>query len=240
MRARNIKPDFFRDAELAEVSLESRYLFIGLWCLADKEGKLKDNIKQIRFEIFPETKTREPIDALLMQLHDHNLIIRYIVDEIKYIKVRNFLKHQNPHSTEKSSIYPDPPTDNVNSRELTLDNVEIPLIPDSLIPDSLIHIKNTSSSGDDGFTLFWKTYPKKIGKGDALKKWAALRKSKSLPSIEIIITAIENQKTWEQWQSDGGKYIPHPATWLSQGRWDDEQPQGGQPQWIKELSKNRR
>lgn len=156
MRARNIKPDFFRDAELSEVSIEARYLFIGLWCLADREGKLKDNPKQIRFEVFPETKTRENIENLLNSLVLRHLIERYEVSSQRYIKVVNFLKHQSPHSTEKASTIPDPVSsreltenndsgkntndfnDDVSSREATLTNVDIPLIPDSLIPDKKI------------------------------------------------------------------------------------------------------
>lgn len=109
MRSRNIKPDFFRDAELNEVSIETRYLFIGLWCMADREGKLKDTPKQIRFEIFPETKTQDDIETLLQALVDHGQIVRYEVCNRKYIKVVNFLKHQSPHHTEKKSQYPDPP-----------------------------------------------------------------------------------------------------------------------------------
>ena len=135
MRARNIKPDFFRDAELSELSIEARYLFIGLWCLADREGKLKNKPKQIRFEVFPETKTKDDIGTLLNSLVEHGLIIRYEIEKNEYIKVVNFLKHQSPHTTEKKSEIPEP---NVDSREATLSNVDIALIPDSLIPESII------------------------------------------------------------------------------------------------------
>ena len=137
MRARNIKPDFFRDAELAEVTVETRYLFIGLWCLADREGKLKDHPKQIRFEVFPETKTKDDIEIMLKALVERDLIIRYAVDNKRYIKVTNFLKHQSPHTTEKKSEIPEP---NVSSRETTLSNVDIPLNPDCgiLNPESVL------------------------------------------------------------------------------------------------------
>jgi hypothetical protein len=43
--------------------------------------------------------------------------------------------------------------------------------------------------------------------------------------VEHILLAIERQKTWDQWTKDSGQFIPHPATWLSQGRWDDEPPE---------------
>jgi hypothetical protein len=143
MRARNIKPDFFRDAELSEVTIEARYLFIGLWCLADREGKLRDKPKQIRFEVFPETKTKDDIGTLLKLLVEHNLIIRYEVGNNKYIKVVNFLKHQSPHHTEKASDIPEP---TVSHGELPLSSVNIPLNPDLLNPDILIPEKEALSA----------------------------------------------------------------------------------------------
>ena len=33
---------------------------------------------------------------------------------------------------------------------------------------------------------------------------------------------VNAQKLSRQWQKDGGQYIPNPATWLNQGRWEDE------------------
>jgi hypothetical protein len=57
-----------------------------------------------------------------------------------------------------------------------------------------------------------------VGKKAALKVWL---RSKDRPSIPVILAAVENQKRSEQWVKDGGQFIPHPATWLNQGRWDD-------------------
>jgi hypothetical protein len=76
-----------------------------------------------------------------------------------------------------------------------------------------------SPSGDERFSAFWKAYPKKIGIGLAKKKFALALKS---TSVETILKAIESQKQSEQWKKDGGQFIPHPATWLNQGRWNDE------------------
>jgi hypothetical protein len=87
----------------------------------------------------------------------------------------------------------------------------------------------------DGFDRFWAIYPRKIGKQAALKSWSRLN-----PSIELtqgILQAVEYQKTWEQWQKDGGKYIPNPATWLNQGRWEDEKPGEQRPFSWAELAK---
>jgi hypothetical protein len=117
--------------------------------LADREGKLKDNSKQIRFEVFPETKTKDNIETLLKSLVEHNLIIRYEVEKSKYIKVVNFLKHQSPHHTEKGSEIPEP---TVTHGESQLCSREIPLNPDLLNPDILIPEKEALSAGPTSHT----------------------------------------------------------------------------------------
>jgi uncharacterized protein YdaU (DUF1376 family) len=75
------------------------------------------------------------------------------------------------------------------------------------------------SSNPAGFDAFWAAYPKKIGKQAAVAVWKRKKVNGLLPNV---LKAIEAQKATEQWKRDGGQYIPNPATWLSQGRWDDE------------------
>ena len=72
------------------------------------------------------------------------------------------------------------------------------------------------------FDRFWASYPNKTGKQAALKTWSKLKPSAEL--TESILAAVEYQKTWDRWTKDGGRYIPNPATWLNQGRWEDEPP----------------
>ena len=70
------------------------------------------------------------------------------------------------------------------------------------------------------FDLFWEIYPKRKAKLDALKAWGQTAKIR--PSIEELLAAIRQQEQSPEWQKDGGAYVPHPATWLRQGRWMDE------------------
>lgn len=70
----------------------------------------------------------------------------------------------------------------------------------------------------DEFNSFWLCYPRKIGKKAAQRAWL---KATDKPELVDIIQAIEKAKQSEQWRKDNGAYIPHPATWLNQGRWDD-------------------
>lgn len=69
------------------------------------------------------------------------------------------------------------------------------------------------------FEMFWQEYPKKVGKKDAKKSFDKARKS---TDTETMIRAVMAQKQSGQWLRDNGRYIPNPATWLNQGRWDDE------------------
>ena len=73
-----------------------------------------------------------------------------------------------------------------------------------------------------GFLEFWSRYPRKVGKRAALKAWNKARPDPQL--IGKILTTVDQQKSSDQWRKDNGEYIPHPATWLNEGRWDDEPP----------------
>lgn len=104
-RARNIKPAFFMNEALVELPFEARLLFIGLWTLADREGRLEDRPKRIKMELFPADEL--DVEGCLTMLAGADLVKRYVVDGVRVIWVRNFKRHQSPHHTEKASVLPD-------------------------------------------------------------------------------------------------------------------------------------
>jgi len=71
----------------------------------------------------------------------------------------------------------------------------------------------------EDFLFFWDAYPRKVGKGAAEKSWKKTEKSR--PPLERILQVLSWQIRQPQWLSDNGKFIPHPATWLNQKRWED-------------------
>lgn len=73
------------------------------------------------------------------------------------------------------------------------------------------------------FAEFWKLYPKKVGKAAAMKAWKRAKIDADL--FDRILEAVEAAKESEQWQREGGRFIPNPTTWINQGRWDDELPE---------------
>lgn len=103
-RARNIKPSFFTNEDLVELPFEDRLLFIGLWTLADREGRLEDRPKRIKMAVFPADSV--DVDASLDRLAKSGFIARYEARGIACIQVLNFAKHQNPHVREAASELP--------------------------------------------------------------------------------------------------------------------------------------
>jgi len=78
---------------------------------------------------------------------------------------------------------------------------------------------SSASVMETEFDQFWKAYPRKIGKLKARKAW---NNAGTKPALVAILSAIEAHIQTDQWQRDKGKFIPHPSTWLNEGRWDDE------------------
>lgn len=105
-RARNIKPGFFTNDDLVELPFEARLLFIGLWTIADRAGRLLDRPKKIKMDIFPGDNV--DCEAMLEMLKDKGFVRRYEVEGIKAIQVVNWTKHQNPHIKEAPSTIPEP------------------------------------------------------------------------------------------------------------------------------------
>lgn len=77
------------------------------------------------------------------------------------------------------------------------------------------------------FSHFWQAYPRKVAKAAAEKAWKKLKPDHAL--MALILKALEAQKRTEAWTKDNGAFIPHPATWLNQRRWEDELPQQAAP-----------
>ena len=70
------------------------------------------------------------------------------------------------------------------------------------------------------FDLFWSAYPKKKGKEGARKAFAKINPDSNL--LNAMLKAIETQKETSQWKERNGQFIPYPATWLNDHRWEDE------------------
>lgn len=189
-RSRNIKPGFYKNEDLAECSIWARFIFPGLWMLADRDGVLEDRPKRIKGELLPfDTVDVEP---LLVELVTRKFIERIEFEGTRLIRIINFAKHQNPHYSEKpSGLMPanfqesggddggnDPGNDpdkgggspNSSGDDGALKRGQNGLIPDSLllIPDSLIPDSGKKRKRAPAKT----TLPDDFGVSEAVRQWA--------------------------------------------------------------------
>ena len=102
-------------------------------------------------------------------------------------------------------------TDNISLDKIRLDKIRL--------DKKEKHIVAKAPNNDDNFLDFWCWYPKKVGKDAAYKAW-----NKCKPNYDLLFKTLMWQKESKQWQAEDGKYIPNPATYLNQGRWQDEAP----------------
>lgn len=105
MRIRSIKPDFFKDEIIAELRHVERLTFIGLWLIADRNGRLEYRPKYIKAELFPYEEKLD-MEKILKNLELTGIIRYFTVKERLFIDIPNFLKHQKPHNTEKDKGFP--------------------------------------------------------------------------------------------------------------------------------------
>jgi hypothetical protein len=68
---------------------------------------------------------------------------------------------------------------------------------------------------NDQFEVFYSAYPKKVAKPKALKAW-----QKQKPILQVVLKSLEAHKKSSQWQNK--EFIPHPATFINNQRWEDE------------------
>lgn len=80
--------------------------------------------------------------------------------------------------------------------------------------------KSDDSSIPQMFEAFWKSYPKKAAKKDALKAFIRIKDLES--EFPAIMAGLEKSKSSDSWIKEGGKFVPYPSTWLNGERWNDE------------------
>ncbi len=228
-RIRYLKPDFFRDDDLATLPFEVRLFYAGLWCSADKAGRLEDRPVRLKADIFPYDKVDvEKCLNLLGQPKRSSgepYIQRYAADGQKYIQVVKWDKHQRPHNTEKESEIPQPPPmekgmgmekgmENLTGASKELSNGSL------TVKQPLNNENRNKTSKNEDFETFWRAYPKKRDKGEAELIFRKLNPSKEL--LAQMLTAIEAQKQSIDWIKEGGQYIPYPSRWLKRQKWTDQ------------------
>jgi hypothetical protein len=202
-RSRNIKPGFFTNDQLAELPALTRLLFVGLWTIADREGRIEDRPKKVKAETMPYDNF--DCDEALSDLQKAGFIVRYASGGTNVIQVVNWGKHQNPHVKEQPSTLPaldKHQTSTVQEQDKQQPSTEVAgLIPDSgfLIPDSSPLIPDCSTDVE-GAGKPRKSPPKPaaVARPDDIDPqtwtdWLALRKAKRAPVTETVVNGARDE-----------------------------------------------
>lgn len=80
--------------------------------------------------------------------------------------------------------------------------------------------KTAAAPTEELFERFYQAYPKKKSKGNAAKWFRIHKPDRAL--VDRMIESLNRQKLTLDWQKEGGKYIPYPASWLNSQGWENE------------------
>lgn len=211
-RIRTIKPEFWTDGDMLRLSRDARLFYIGLWNFADDNGVLDHDIIGLKAKIFPNDPVK--IEKLIEELQNANKLYLYKIENKSYILVKNLSNHQYIERKRKSNL-PLPDLNHVKSCEIS-----------ELSKEGKEGRIQNQSQIQELFEKFWLIYPRKVAKQKALIRWISLSKKYGREffsiTVPLMFNALEKQKLSKQWIKDSGEFIPHPASWLNQERWNDE------------------
>lgn len=230
-RIRTIKPEFWTDGVVVTMSPYARLMFIGCWnfALCDR-GHVADDPTRLKLQILPLDDV-DPV-ALIDELLANERLERIKLDDGRtFLHIRRFEDHQKiekrwvPRCPACIGLRPEtPPGTSPNLSEPLASSPDLSETPRTS-PNPAVEgkgregKKTSSSTGVDAvFDRFWHAYPRKVGKAAAMKSWKSAIKQGADP--EHMADAAEKFRV--QTNGTDKQYIPHPSTWLSQGRYDDE------------------
>jgi hypothetical protein len=233
-RIRTVKPEFFRHEGLQdlEVKYPKKYpmlVFAGLWTSCDKNGRFEWRPRQLKLDILPFIPF--DMDETLSILKAAGFIFIYEVSGKAFGIIPTFNDHQRITGKEAQAPgrYPDPPGNYQGSNRETPEeqpgNNRDDLDAQEKEKEKEKEKERTLCVYTDAFLSFWKIYPKKTAKKGAFAEWEKARTTGLLPSIDVILPAIENQKRAKQKALDTGQFTsewPDPERWIKKARWEDD------------------
>lgn len=229
MRARWLKPDFFRDRKVATMGPVAALVYQALWVEADDSGVAHadpDRIKSEMFFMWPgisEALVRHSLGTM----HALGRIRFYQVGDDLFAQIVNFVRHQQVHKPSKFRNIPDindlhsvvpewcgttsenfqasPP-----SRHL---DTQTPRRPDTKTPNPVAVAPETC----EGFDVFWAAYPKRAGANPKVKAREAFAKrvEEGVPIIDLQDGAARYAAFLAATGKVNTEFVKQAVAWLS-------------------------
>ena len=186
------------------------------------------DIVRSALKVFTELKMIDVLDDSTIYMNEVSKMIGSAADNDNAIRQQRFRDKQKEKSavldssvTKNNASVTECVTNNNESKSIEKD-IEIDKEKDmdkqlSLVPQPAL------ASNDEKLNLlfeeFWKAYPKKVNKKNALREF---KKKKDIEALmPTILADLEYKKRSKQWNEDNGQYIPYPERYIKNERWND-------------------
>ena len=211
-RIRTIKPEFFTSSDIVELSPLARLFYIGLWCEADRLGRLEWKARTLKLRYLPGDQCS--VDELAKELTNSGMVVLYEVEGKQYAEIMSFQKHQVINNRESESSIP--------ARVAHASSTRQPRVKAEGRKEGKEGKEGTPPSpqrGDeDVFEDFWLAWPKNERKQDKAKCLDHWKRHELTATAEAILADVRVKRGTQKWQ-DG--FIEAPLVYLRGKRWED-------------------
>lgn len=222
MPNRIIKESICTSESIDELGWFEEVFFYRLMVNVDDYGRLDARPAILKAKLFPlKNVTLKQVEQALIKLSTAGMVLVYEYDRKPFLQLCAWSKHQQIRN--QKSKYPSP--DEKNSQLMTIEincnqlQSNVPVIQSESNPNPESN-PNMRKSAGEGFDEFWAAYPKKRSKPAAEKAFLKIKPTSE--QLKVMLEALARLKNSEEWSKANGQYIPYPASWLNQRRWEDE------------------
>jgi hypothetical protein len=212
MPDRIIRPGILTSDPVNRLSFAGEVFYRRLMSIADDYGRYDGRPTILRAMLYPlqlDKVTEPDIAKWRLETAKAGLVRVYSVENKEFIEIVKF----DQRLRAATSKWPPPPTSAGGCMQARADASE------SEAETETESISPLPPKGENVFEEFWAAYPKKVGKGAAEQMW---KRHVKVSVHDRIFASIARHKGSEQWRKDAGQFIPNPATWINQHRWEDE------------------
>jgi hypothetical protein len=205
------------DPKLQRLPGELFKVWFNVMCLASAGNGVLPPLADVAFKLRMSEAKAEKVLSMLGQaglldivsggqLQPHNWNGRQFQSNASTERVKRFRKRQRNVSSTVSETSPDTDTDTDPDTD-----------PDvSSLRSETTRARARGSPIAEMFDLFWQLYPNKVGKKDADKSFEKVMKSGTV-EFEKLMQGLHRYVR----KTDDRPWC-NPATWLNQGRWEDQ------------------
>ena len=149
-RIRTIKPSFFTSLTIANLTLEQRLTFIGLWTHVDDAGRCDYDARLIKAALWPlDDRSSRDVETDIRALTEASLITHYKAGNRRYLQVNGWVEHQKINRPTPSTL---PPIEEGEIWPFSNENSASRMAHEGLSEDSLGERKGRERKGKDSAT----------------------------------------------------------------------------------------